>query len=45
MMNIICDLSTYNGKIPDPDKIIQLNGNDIELCLVNVYYHILYLKI
>jgi len=31
MMNIICDLSTYKGKIPDPDKIIQFNGNGVEL--------------
>ena len=31
MMNIICDLSTYNGSFPKPDYIIQQHNNDIEL--------------
>ena len=31
MMNIICDLSTYKGQLPEPDKIINKNGNDISL--------------
>ena len=31
MMNIICDLSTYNGSLPKSDYIINQNNNDIEL--------------
>ena len=31
MMNIICNLSTFNGIPPKSSKTITLNGNDIEL--------------
>ena len=31
MMNIICNLSTFNGIPPKPSKTITVNGNDIEL--------------
>ena len=31
MMNIICDLSTFNGTIPKPDKIIKNLDNEIPL--------------
>jgi len=31
MMNIICNLSTFNGKIPDPSKTINIDGEDIPL--------------
>ena len=31
MMNIICNLSTFNGIPPDATKTISVNGNDIEL--------------
>jgi DNA-directed RNA polymerase II subunit RPB1 len=31
MMNIICNLSTFNGIPPDSTKTISVNGNDIEL--------------
>jgi len=31
MMNIICNLSTFNGIPPKPSKTITVNGNEIEL--------------
>ena len=31
MMNIICDLSTFNGVLPDNDKSIVRNGKEIPL--------------
>ena len=31
MMNIICDLSTFNGQLPDPDKYVMKDGNKIPL--------------
>tara|TARA_B100001093_G_scaffold520071_1_gene612461 strand:- start:1734 stop:5024 length:3291 start_codon:yes stop_codon:yes gene_type:complete len=31
MMNIICDLSTFNGTIPKPDKYVNKNDNKIPL--------------
>ena len=31
MMNIICDLSTYNGRLPDSDKYIMKDGFKIPL--------------
>ena len=30
MINIISDLSTFNGTYPEPDNIVELNGNKIE---------------
>ena len=30
MMNILCNLSTFNGTIPSPEITIDQNGNDIE---------------
>ena len=31
MMNIICNLSTFNGNIPEPTRVINIKGTDIEL--------------
>ena len=31
LMNIICNLSTFNGILPEPTKKITLNGEDIQL--------------
>ena len=31
MMNIICDLSTFNGVFPESDKYVMKEGNKIEL--------------
>ena len=31
MMNIICDLSTYNGTLPKPDHSITLNGEEVPM--------------
>jgi DNA-directed RNA polymerase II subunit RPB1 len=31
MMNIICNLSTFNGILPEPSRILNINSNDIQL--------------